>query len=107
MEVREGWTRPWKLDAAALPQASVDIRELAGGDAAENAGMLERLLDGEIGARREAVLLNVAVALTVEGRARDVADGYEQARTSVDTGRARARFEELKSHCGAAAGARP
>ena len=107
LEVREGRTRPWKLDAAAVPQACVDIRELAGGDAAENAGMLERLLDGETGPRREAVLLNVAVALTVEGRARDIADGYEQARTSVDVGRARARFEELKSHSRAAAGARP
>jgi anthranilate phosphoribosyltransferase len=51
--------------------------------------------------------LNAAVALTVEGRARDVADGYEQARTSVDAGRARAHFEELKSHSRAAAGARP
>ncbi|HEY6930504.1 MAG TPA: anthranilate phosphoribosyltransferase, partial [Thermoanaerobaculia bacterium] len=40
VEVREGWTRPWKLDGAALSQESVDPRELAGGDAAENAQML-------------------------------------------------------------------
>ena len=52
--------------------------------------MLERLVDGEAGARRETVLLNAALALAVEGRARDVADGYERARTAVDSGAARA-----------------
>jgi anthranilate phosphoribosyltransferase len=97
VEVREGWTRPWRFDPEAIPQRGVDMRELSGGEAAENAQMLERLLDGENGARREAVLLNVAVALTVEGRARDARDGYEQARSALDEGRARERFEKLKS----------
>src|SRR5262249_18856679 len=92
VEVREGWTRPWKLDGEPPSQKSVDVRELAGGDASTNAAMLERLLDGEPGPRRESVLLNVAVALTVEGRARDVSEGYEQARAALDEGRARSRF---------------
>jgi anthranilate phosphoribosyltransferase len=104
VEVREGWTRPWRLDGAALSQKPVDVRELAGGDASENAQMLERLLDGQLGARREAVLLNVAVALTVEGRAGDVAEGYAQAKAAIDEGRARSRFEDLKSRSRAAAG---
>jgi anthranilate phosphoribosyltransferase len=97
VEIREGWTRPWRLDPGDLPQRAVDVRELAGGDAPQNAQMLERLLDGEDGGRREAVLLNAAVALTVEGRARDTTEGYEQARASIDKGSARERFERLKS----------
>lgn len=97
VEVREGWTRPWALDSAALALRPVELAELGGGDAADNAAMLERLLDGEDNARREAVLLNVAVALTVEGRAASIGDGYERARASIDSGAARASFERLRA----------
>lgn len=97
VEVRDGWTRPWRLDAGALAQRPVDLAELAGGGAGENAAMLARLLEGEAGARREAVLLNSAVALVVEGRARDVEDGYVRARAAIDSGAARGRFEALRS----------
>ena len=52
--------------------------------------------------RREAVLLNVAVALVVEGRAQNVEDGYERARAAIDSGAARGRFEALRAASGAA-----
>jgi len=97
VEVREGWSRPWSYEPGTLRQRTVDVEELAGSDAAGNAEMLERLLDGEDGARREAVLLNVAVALVVEGRAVDVVEGYDRARTSIDSGGARSRFAALKA----------
>jgi anthranilate phosphoribosyltransferase len=97
IEVRDGARSPWALDAAALRQAPAALEELRGGDAAENAAMLERLLEGERGPRREAVLLNAAVALLVEGRAADVAEGYERARDSVDAGRAAGVFRRLKA----------
>jgi anthranilate phosphoribosyltransferase len=96
VEVRDGATRPWRLDAAVLRQKPVDLADLKGGDAAENAAMLGRLLDREAGPRREAVLLNVAVALVIEGRAADVFEGYEHARESVDNGAASAIFQRLK-----------
>ncbi len=96
VEVNDVWTRPWKYDPATLPQRAVELAELAGGDAKANAGMLESLLDGEDGPRREAVLLNVAVALTVEGRAADVADGYERGRAAIDGGAARAAFDRMR-----------
>ena len=103
VEVREGWTRPWSYDPSSLPQRAVDLTQLAGGDAEENAGMLGRLLEGEEGARRETVLLNVAVALVVEGRASDVAEGYERARSSIDRGEARARFDQMRRASGSGA----
>jgi anthranilate phosphoribosyltransferase len=96
VEVHDGWTRPWRYDPAALSQRPVDVGELAGGDAAQNAAMLRRLLAGEDGARREAVLLNVAVALVVEGRAADVAEGYDRARAAIDGGEAARSFERLR-----------
>jgi len=96
IEVRDGWTRSWRYEPAALAQRPVEIAELKGGDVAENAAALARLLGGEPGARRESVLLNVAVALVVEGRASDVIDGYERARASIDSGAAGVSFENLK-----------
>jgi anthranilate phosphoribosyltransferase len=96
VEVNEGWTRPWRLAADFLGQRSVSLAELAGGDAAENAAMLLRLLDGEAGARREAALANAALALVVEGQAADIGDGYERARASIDSGASRAIFDKLK-----------
>jgi len=96
-EVENGETRPWSLDASALRQASVSVEALSGGAAEENAAMLSRLLDGEAGPRREAVLLNVALALVVEGRAPGVPEGYDLARSAIDSGAARSRFESLRA----------
>jgi anthranilate phosphoribosyltransferase len=95
-EVFEGGTRPWRFDPSELPQAPVALADLKGGDAAENAHMLARLLDGEPGPRREAVLINAAVALVVEGRAASPRDGYEQSRAALDSGAAARSFERLK-----------
>lgn len=97
VEVREGWTRPWRYDPALLRQRPVALEELAGGDAAQNSEMLERLLDGEPGPRREAALLNAALALGIEGRASDMPDGYERASAALDRGDARARFDGLRA----------
>ena len=55
-----------------------------------------RLLEGEPGPRREAVLVNVAAALVVEGRAKDMPDGYERARAAIDSGEAGRSFEALR-----------
>lgn len=102
VEIRDGWTRPWKYDPSSLRQRAVERAELAGADAAGNAGMLERLLDGEEGPRRETVLVNVAVALAVEGRAQDVREGYERGRAAIDSGAARAVFDRMREKSRAA-----
>ncbi|MGH9367980.1 MAG: anthranilate phosphoribosyltransferase [Thermoanaerobaculia bacterium] len=96
VEVREGWTRPWRYAPAEVPQRRVALEELAGGDAGENARMLVAILEGEKGARREATLLNAALGLVVEGRASGLSDGYERARHAVESGAARASFEALR-----------
>ena len=97
IEIRDGARRPWTLDAAALRQSPVGLDELRGGDAAANAAMLEHLLEGERGPRREAVLLNAAAALVVEGRAADLAEGFDRARESVDAGKSADVFRRLKA----------
>lgn len=63
---------------------------IRGGDAEYNAAALRRLLKGEKGAYRDAVLLNAAGALIVAGEARNWIEGAEEAAEAIDKGLANA-----------------
>jgi len=76
---------------AGLPTHPLDA--LRGGDAAYNAVALRRLLDGEMGAYRDAVLLNAAAALVLAGEASDWRDGAEEAAEVIDKGLAKALLD--------------
>ncbi len=69
---------------AGLPRHP--IAALRGGDPAYNAAALRRLLLGETGAYRDAVLLNAAAALMVAARVDTLAEGVEEAREVLDNG---------------------
>jgi anthranilate phosphoribosyltransferase len=67
--------------------------DLRGGDPAYNADALRRLLLGETGAYRDAVLLNAGAALMVAGHAHDLRDGIEEAAEALDRGLAKALLD--------------
>lgn len=67
--------------------------ELAGGDAAENAEILRRVLSGESGGKRTAVLMNAAAALVVAGAAEAPAEGARLAAEAIDSGAAIAKLD--------------
>jgi anthranilate phosphoribosyltransferase len=75
-------------DDAGLP--SHPIESIRGGDAAHNAAALQRLLRGETGAYRDAVLLNAAAALMIAGVAPTLIDGAARAAEALDARRAEA-----------------
>ena len=66
------------------------IGALRGGDASFNAAALRRMLNGETGAYRDAVLFNAAGALIVAGEASDWRAGAEKAAEAIDGGLANA-----------------
>jgi anthranilate phosphoribosyltransferase len=78
------------VDAIALaglgiaPAATAD---LAGGSPAENAALVEAVLTGETGPRRDVVLLNAAAALVAAGRVPDLREGVALAAATIDSGR--------------------
>jgi anthranilate phosphoribosyltransferase len=76
---------------AGLP--SHPLEDLRGGDAAHNAEALRRLLLGEAGAYRDAVLLNSAAALLVAGQVEDWFEGVEEAAEAIDKGLAKALLD--------------
>jgi anthranilate phosphoribosyltransferase len=78
----------------SLPQAS--IGDLAGGTAADNAALIERLLDGERGPRRDIVLLNAAAGLLIAGRVASLAEGVAVAADSLDRGSAKRVLDDLR-----------
>lgn len=73
---------------AGLPCHRLDA--IRGGDPAFNAAALTRLLAGEAGAYRDAVLLNSAAALIVGGQVNDWKIGVSTAASTIDNGAARA-----------------
>ncbi|NGM45629.1 anthranilate phosphoribosyltransferase [Rhodobacter sp. SGA-6-6] len=71
------------------------FEHVLGGTPAENAQAFRALLDGAQGAYRDAVLLNAAAALMVADRAASLKEGVEIARTSLDSGAAKAKVATL------------
>lgn len=102
-----GPSRIWRADGpdpveslvepSSLGLATAAVEDLRGGDAAENARLLEDLLEGrEQGPRRDIVLLNSAAGLAVCGLAADLPEGLELAREALASGAARAVLERWR-----------
>ena len=89
-ELSGGVIRNYALSAADVGLPGYPHEALRGGDAADNEAALRRLLEGETGAYRDAVLLNAAGALIVAGAATDWRDGMEEAAEVIDKGLANA-----------------
>jgi anthranilate phosphoribosyltransferase len=76
---------------AGLPRHP--IAAIHGGDPVYNAAALRRLLQGEHGAYRDAVLINAAAALVVAGAADTLTEGAEEAAETIDKGLANALLD--------------
>ncbi len=103
--VRNGEVEPDRVDPTALGIATPAPDALRGGDARANAEVFRRLVGGERGPVRDAVLLNAAAALAAfEERAERLHDalaaGIDRAAAAIDDGRADAllrRWVEVSS----------
>ena len=76
--------------------ARAPLAALAGGTAAENAAIVEAVLGGERGPRRDVVLLNAGAALVAAGRVGRLAEGIELAAATIDEGAAARLLDELR-----------
>jgi anthranilate phosphoribosyltransferase len=84
-------------ELAALGLAVAPNTTLAGGTPDANAALIEAVLDGEPGPRRDVVLLNAAAAFVAAGRAADLAAGIELAAGAIADGRATALLGRLRA----------
>jgi anthranilate phosphoribosyltransferase len=93
------WTGERVIEYVIDPQAHGfaphPVRALAGGEAHENASIIRMVLGGERGARRDVVVLNAALALSIAGPAESLPEGIALAKASIDSGAARRKLEAL------------
>ena len=104
-DVTPGGIERRPVDAATLGLKRVPTARLSGGDAAENARMIEALLRGETGSRRDVVVLNAGAALEVAGTAPSLDAGVELAALTIDAGQATDLLGRLRAERRAAAAA--
>jgi anthranilate phosphoribosyltransferase len=98
-ELNAGSVNTFYVHPTDVGLAQATMADLAGGDAAENAELVLRLLNGERGPRRDIVLLNAGAALLVAGVADSLADGVFGAEASLDSGRALIALGQLRRIC--------
>lgn len=98
--VRDGQVSELRIAPEDFGLAPAPLEALRGADAAHNADVARRLLAGEPGPVRDAVLLNAGTALAVDHAGHDetaireaIAAGIAQAATSIDSGAAAAALE--------------
>ena len=88
---------------ADLGVADASLEDLRGGDAANNAQLLLRILRGEIsGPARDIVLINAAAAVIVAGVADDWAEAVARVNESIDSGAAMQVLQRMRRVAGTA-----
>ena len=83
-----GNVNTFEFDATDLGISQVTLFDLQGGKPEENAGIIEAILKGETGPKRDIVLLNAAAGIVVGGKAQSLEEGFKLASESVNSGAA-------------------
>jgi anthranilate phosphoribosyltransferase len=98
-ELADGEVRVYRIVPEDAGLARGRREDLTGGDVRENVAIANRILLGERGPRRDAVLINAAAALVVAGRADDLRAGVARAAAAIDSGAALGIVERLRELC--------
>jgi anthranilate phosphoribosyltransferase len=81
-------------DSLNIEAASKD--DLTGGNAEENAKITIDILEGQMGAKRNIVLINAAAAIVAGDKANDLSEAINIAADAIDSGAARKKLAEVK-----------
>lgn len=94
-EINNGVITTYTLDPQSLGFAHCSKSDLVGGDAKVNAGITYAVLSGkERGPKRDAVVLNSGLSLYIGGKG-TIAECIELAKTTIDSGKALQKLEQL------------
>jgi anthranilate phosphoribosyltransferase len=86
---------PYEVSPDDLGFMKASITQIKGGTARQNAKILRGILNGEVGARRNIVIMNAAAALVAGNQASDLKEGASIAEKMIDSGKALAKLDEL------------
>lgn len=102
-ELNAGFIHTYNFDPRLVGIGLGAPEDLVGGTPAENAVMLTNILQGEKGARRNAVILNSAFALLAANRVTSLEDAVLVAQDSIDSGSAARKLTEMINFTGSVA----
>lgn len=94
-EIKDGWYKTYTIcpEDFGLNRCTKD--ELKGGSPEENAEITRRILAGEKGPKRDAVLMNAGASLYIGGKADSFAEGIKLAAEIIDSGKAAKTLEKF------------
>jgi anthranilate phosphoribosyltransferase len=100
VQVQGGQITKRKLYPAEYGFFPGKLDELVGGDAQENADILEGILAGQVtGGRKDMALLNAAAGFMITGKAKDFNEGRALAEGVISSGAAHAKLRALQQAC--------
>jgi anthranilate phosphoribosyltransferase len=96
IEVHRGEVKAYMITPEDYGVKPALAEQLRGGNSMENAAIIESILKGEHGPRRDVVLMNAAPAIVAGGAATTLQEGFRIAANSIDSGEALRRLKALR-----------
>jgi|TARA_B100001971_G_scaffold215163_1_gene258601 anthranilate phosphoribosyltransferase len=95
-ELKNGKVKVYDINPEDYGFEISPLNSIVGGDAKENAKIIEGVLKGEKGPKQDIVLLNAGAAIYTSGKVNSFKEGIEAAKQSIDSGNAFKKLEALK-----------
>jgi anthranilate phosphoribosyltransferase len=95
-EVKGDELRSYVINPLEYGFSGGTAEEYIGGTIEENAVIIQEILKGQLGAKRDIVLMNAAAALLVADKVATLAEGLVLAAQSIDSGAALGKLEALR-----------
>ena len=86
---------PYEISPEDLGFMKASVTQIRGGTARQNARILRGILSGEVGVRRNIVIMNTGAALVAGNKASDLKEGICIAEKTIDSGKALGKLDEL------------
>jgi len=94
-EIKDGTLHTYEIKPEDFGLSRCKKEDLAGGDPKENAAITLAILNGESGAKRDAVLLNAGAALYIGEKAKSMQEGINLATRLIDSKKALKVLEDF------------
>lgn len=94
-EIKDGILHTYEIKPEDFGLSRCKKEDLAGGDPKENAAITLAILNGERGAKRDAVLLNAGAALYIGEKAKSIQEGINLAAKLIDSKKALKVLEDF------------
>ncbi|HZO32906.1 MAG TPA: anthranilate phosphoribosyltransferase [Chloroflexota bacterium] len=95
-DVADGTVREYEVAPEAVGLKRAPMAAITGGTVESNLRMAQAVLAGDQGGPRDAILLNAAAGMVCAGLAEDIPAGVKLAATAIDTGKARAKLDQVR-----------